>query len=334
MGISNTSESDTTLGERIDDRLATAPKTLLVGAVLVLLAGLLALPQFVNDYYVQVLFIIFLFITLAFGWNTLSGFTGYVNFGYAGFVGLGAYVTVLSVVDLGLPWYAALLFAGLATGLFGTLISAPILRLDGAYFAIAMLSLATAGQLLVSSEYLSPITRGGTGISFFPALDYTQQYYLVVGLAFAAGYITYRLATSPLGLRLLAIREDELLASALGVKTTREKLVAMAIHATIGGIAGGVLAFNLSYIDPATVFALRYTELPIVMVLFGTPGSVLGPIVGGIAFILVSEALWASFPTLHQFFFGLAIMAVVMFLPRGLVERLKDNDLLPRRRSL
>lgn len=299
-----------------------------------LVAFLFILPQFVNDYIVQVLLRIALFIFLAFGWNTLSGFTGYVNFGYAGFVGIGAYITVLSVVDLGIPWYAALFLAAAGTSIFGTIISIPILRLDGAYFAIAMLALATAGQLAASSEYLSPYTRGGTGISFFPAISDVQQYYLVVTLAVAATYFTYRLAKSPRGLRLLTIREDELLASALGINTTREKVIAMAIHTAIAGVGGGLLAFNLSYIDPSTVFALRYTELPIVIVLFGTIGSVLGPIIGGAGFIIVSEILYSTFPALHQFFFGASIMLVIMFLPRGIVERLKVSGYLPRRRSL
>lgn len=324
----------TAIGNRIEDLLESLSAAQRAGSAIIVTATLLALPQVLNDYLVQVLFMIALFVLLSYGWNAFSGFTGYVNFGYAGFVGLGAYITVLSVVDLGLPWWGGLLVAVAVTTVFGTIITAPLLRLNGAYFAIAMLSLATAGQLAVSSKYLTPITRGGTGISFFPELSYTEQYYLAVVLAVGAAYFTYRLAKSPRGLRLLAIREDELLASALGVKTTHEKLVAMAIHAAVAGIAGGLLAFNLSYIDPSTVFSLRYTELPIVMVLFGSPGSVVGPLVGGIVFILVSEVLWSSFPTLHQFFFGVAIMLVVMFLPRGIIERLKDSNYLPRRRSL
>lgn len=316
--------------ERLDS-LSAIQRTL---AATVVVALLLALPQVVNNYIVQVLFIMAMFVFLSFGWNVFSGFTGYVNFGYAGFVGLGAYVTVLSVVDLGIPWYAALALAAVITAVVGTIITAPILRLNGAYFAIAMLSLATAGGLAASSSYLSPYTRGGTGISFFPELSYTEQYYLAVILAGIAMYFTYRLAKSPRGLRLLTIREDELLASALGIKTTREKLYAMSIHAAIAGVGGGLLAFNLAYIDPSTVFGLRYTELPIIMVLFGTPGSVVGPLIGGIVFVFISEILWSSFPTLHQFFFGVSIMAVVMFLPRGLIAWLKDHDYLPRRRSL
>lgn len=299
-----------------------------------LLAVVLALPMVVSGYVVQVAFTVLLFVVLGYGWNFLSGFTGYVDFGYAGFVGLGAYTTVIAIVDFGLPWPAALLAAAVVTSLVGTLISAPILRLRGAYFAIAMLSLATAGRLAASSEYLAPVTRGGTGISFFPALGFTGQYYLVVGLALALGYATYRLATSPMGLRLLAIREDETLAAALGVRTTREKILAMLIHTAVAGVGGGVLAFNLSYIDPNTVFAIRYTELPIVMVLFGSLGTVVGPVIGGLAFVVVSELLWSAFPTLHLFFFGAAIVLVVLFLPDGLIEWLKSRGYLPRWRSI
>lgn len=328
------STDGTNTGAWIEERLDSLSAVQRALAATAVVALLLVIPQLVNNYIVQVLFLMAMFVFLAFGWNVFSGFTGYVNFGYAGFVGLGAYVTVLSVVDLGIPWYAALALAAIVTALFGTIITAPILRLDGAYFAIAMLALATAGQLAVSSAYLRPYTRGGSGIAFFPALSYTQQYYLAVVLAVVAAYFTYRLAKSPRGLRLLTIREDELLASALGIKTTREKLYAMAIHAAIAGVGGGLLAFNLSYIDPSTVFGLRYTELPIIMVLFGTPGSVAGPLIGGITFVLISEILWSSFPTLHQFFFGVSIMAVVMFLPRGIIAWLKDHDYLPRRRSL
>lgn len=303
-------------------------------ALVAVLAGLFALPTMVSSYIVQVMFSIFLFVILGYGWNFLSGFTGYVNFGYAGFVGLGAYVTVISIVDFGVPWPAALFLAGVATALVGTAISAPILRLRGAYFAIAMLSLATAARLAVSSDYLTPITRGGTGISFLPKLGYTGQYHVAIILAVTCGYATYRLATSPRGLRLLAIREDETLAAALGVRTTKEKLIAMLIHAGIAGIGGGLLAFNLAYIDPNTVFSIRYTELPIIMVLFGSLGTVVGPLLGGLAFIVVSEVLWSTFPTLHLFFFGVAIMLVVIFMPDGLVERLKAKGYLPRWRSI
>jgi branched-chain amino acid transport system permease protein len=273
-------------------------------------------------------------MSLALGWNFLSGFTGYINFGYAAFVGIGAYLTVISITLLGLPWYGALALATLVTGIGGTLITVPILRLRGAYFAIAMLGLALGGKVAVGSNYLEPWTNGTHGIIFTAPVDYRGQYYLMLGVTLLLVYLTYRLATSPIGLRWLAIREDEVLASALGVKTMREKIKAMVIHTAVAGLIGGLLAFNISYIDPGTVFALKYTEMPIVMVLAGGLGTVVGPIVGAIVFVLVEEYLWATFPTLHLLFFGLAIMVVVLFIPNGLVGKLKEQDYIPMTRKL
>jgi len=326
--------SDSNFGVRLEQFLDSLSAVHRTGAATVGLAVLLVLPQFLNAYYVQVLFTVYLFVFLAFGWNALSGFTGYINFGYAGFIGIGAYTATILTVDLAFPWYAALLGAAVVTAVAGTLISIPMVRLDGNYFAVGMLALATAMRLAASSEYLSPITRGGTGIPFFAGLSIVQQYYLAAAVMAAAAYYTYRLAKSPRCLRLLAIREDELLASALGVQVTREKVRAMTIHAAIAGFGGGMLAFNLSYVDPTTVFNIRYTELPVVMVLFGSPGTVLGTAIGGVVVTLVSEWLWGAFPGWHQFFFGLAIMAIVLFMPHGVINRLKDAGYLPRRRTL
>lgn len=319
---------------RVTRTLESLTRAQLWGGLLVVLAVVYAMPFFVEAYYVQVLFSVFLFMALALGWNLLSGFTGYVNFGYAGFVGFGAYLTVLSIVELGYPWYGGLAVAAVGTAVVGTAISAPILRLRGAYFAIAMLSLATAARLATTSQYLSPITGGGTGISFLPALGFTDQYYVAATVTVLLGYLTYRIATSPFGLRLLAIREDETLAAALGVKTTREKILAMALHAAVAGLVGGLLAFNLAYIDPPTVYGIKYTEFPIVMVLFGGLGTVVGPIVGALVFVLLFEFLWSSFPQGHLFFFGLTIIVVVLFVPEGVVEWLKSNGYLPRWRSI
>lgn len=316
------------------DTIVSASHTQFAGVLAAIVVVLLALPFVLNSYLVQVLFTVFLFTGLAFGWNFMSGFTGYVDFGYAGFIGFGAYLTVISIVDFGFPWPLALLTAMGVTALVGTAISVPMLRLRGAYFAIAMLAAATAAQLLVSSSYLRPITRGGSGISFFPELGLTGQYYLALTIVLILGYVTYRIANAPFGLRLLAIRDDETLAASLGVKTVREKILGMLLHTTVAGLLGGVLAFNLSYIDPNSVFNIQYTEFPIVMVLFGGLGTVLGPVIGGVIFVVLYEVLWSTFPQAYQFLFGAAIVAVVLFMPEGIVEYLKDNEYIPRWRSL
>jgi branched-chain amino acid transport system permease protein len=291
-----------------------------------------ALPTLANDYIVQFAFKVLLFILLAMGLNILSGFTGYVNFGYAGFVGIGAYLTVLAIVDLGVWWPMALTLAFIGSAIIGGVVAIPALRLRGAYFSIALLSFAVAAQLSASTQYLSSVTRGAQGISFFPELGFPELYYVAAVLMIAAVYATYRIADSPFGLRLLAIREDEVLAASLGVKTTREKTIAMMLHSGIAGVGGGLLAFNLSYIDPGTVFAFDYTIIPLVIILLGSFGSVVGPILGGVFLITIDEILWASFPNVYLVLYGVIIMVTVLFLPNGIIEWSKSKGYLPRER--
>ncbi|WP_280537560.1 branched-chain amino acid ABC transporter permease [Halopenitus sp. POP-27] len=324
------SVAQTRLATTVRSLSRTQYRGLFLGALVVLAA----IPHLAGSYITQVTFSIFMFTGLAYGWNFLSGFTGYINFGYAGFVGFGAYLTVLTIVDLGFPWPLALVTAMVVTAVVGTTLSIPMLRLRGAYFAIAMLAAATGARLFFSSSYMRPITRGGSGISFFPELDLTGQYYLIVTITLCLIYLTYRIANSPFGLRLLAIRDDETLAASLGVKTVREKIIGMAIHTAVAGLIGGVLAFNISYIDPTSVFNIQYTEFPIVMVLFGGLGTVFGPLLGGIIFVVLYELLWSAFPQAYQFFFGVAIIAIILFMPEGIIEYLKENDYLPRWRSI
>lgn len=316
------------------DRIESSSNAERAVALIIFVVFVGAVPVVGTGYHVQFLFTIFLFTTLGLGWNLLSGFTGYINFGYAGFVGIGAYATVLPMVELGAPWYAALLFATIVTGIVGLLIGYPVLRLDGAYFAIATLAIATATGILAATEYLRPLTQGASGISFFPPVSNDQQFYIMAGLMLVTALITFWVATSPFGLRLIAIREDEVLASSLGVNTVWDKMAAMGIHTAVGGVCGGMLALNLSYIDPTTVFHIQYTEYPIIMVLFGGLGTAAGPIVGGIVIGVLREVLWAQAPHFHLAILGVLIVILILFLPEGAIEWLKENEYIPRRRWL
>jgi len=326
--------TETEPSRTIWDRIESSSWGVRIAALVGFVALAVAVPAIRGGYTTQFLFTIFLFTTLGLGWNLLSGFTGYIDFGYAGFVGIGAYATVLPIVELGLPWYAALGIAAVVTALVGLAIGYPVLRLDGAYFAIAMLAAATALGIAFSTEYMRPITQGATGISFLSPISNVQQYYVMVGLMIAVTVLTFKIATSAYGLRLLAIREDELLAESLGVNTVRDKMVAMALHAAVAGLCGGLQALNLSYIDPASIFDIQYTEFPIIMVLFGGLGTATGPVVGGVVIGVLREVLWAQLPHLHLAVLGTLIVVLILFLPEGAIEWLKENDYLPRRRWL
>lgn len=323
--------SDHWIWNRIENvSMTTKAAAGILTLVLLILAPLVA-P---SGYTTQYLFTIFFFTTLALGWNILSGFTGYINFGYAGFVGFGAYAAVLPMTYFGVPWYVGLIIAGVTTTILGLMVGYPLLNLSGAYFAIAMLALATGAGLAFGTQYLTPVTEGATGISFFPEISSLMLYYTITGLMIGAWLLTTWIATSAFGKRLMAIREDEMLASSLGVNTFRDKMVAMGLHSGIAGLCGAMLAFNLSYIDPSTVFDIQYTEYPIIMVLFGGLGTAVGPVVGGVVIGVLREFFWGQFPTFHLAIVGGLIVLLVLFLPEGVIEKLKQNEYIPRTRWL
>jgi len=319
---------------RLYETLESASHTQFVGALAVILNPFLAVPFMLNSYLVQVLFTVFLFIGLAFGWNFMSGFTGYVDFGYAGFVGFGAYLTVITIVDFGFPWPLALLTAMVVT-VVGTGLSLPMLRLRGGVLRHRDARCRHRSAAVRFEQLHAPDYPRRQRHFVFPRIGAQGPVLPRDGVVLVLGYLTYRIANSPFGLRLLAIRDDETLAASLGSKTVREKGHRHAVVTrAVAGLIGGILAFNLSYIDPTSVFNIQYTEFPIVMVLFGGLGTVLGPVIGGFIFVILYEILWSTFPQAYQFLFGIAIIGIVLFMPEGIIEYLKENDRIPRWRSI
>ncbi len=304
---------------------------LLLGLCVVLaLVPLSATPTYV----VSLLLFIFMFIALAESWNILSGYTGYVSFGHVVFFGTGAYAAAIAITRYGLPWIPAVLLGGIAASLLALVIGYPCLRLKGPYFAIAMLGLSEVARLL--ALYLEPLTGGGMGISRIrpPTPDPTPVAYWAMGLiALVVVGVTYAIDRAQFGLRLKSIREDEVAAEAMGINTTVYKMYAFLLSAIFPGIVGGIHAYYLSYIEPDTTFALLYTINMAIMTIFGGQGTVFGPVLGAIALYLISEAVWIRFPFLHLVLFGLVIMVVVLFMPRGVLGLFGARGVLARPRN-
>jgi branched-chain amino acid transport system permease protein len=269
---------------------------------------------------------------MASSWNLLSGYTGYVSFGHAGFFGVGAYAGAILITRLGWHWVIACLAAGLVCVALALLLGWPALRLRGPYFAIALLGLSEVGRIVAT--VWEPMTRGGLGISMPPESDLLADYYAMLALAVAATVLVYFVATSKTGLRLLAIREDEPAAEVVGVPTTRYKLFAFTVSALFPGIAGALYAWHTSYIDPATVFSVTISVRTIASAMFGGAGTVIGPVVGALALNLLAEVLWVRFPLLHPVLFGGLIVLIVLVMPGGVMALLQKRGLLPRARWL
>ncbi len=292
-------------------------KSIAPGIVLALLA--VAAPAMASDYQLLFLLQLLMMIALAQSWNLISGMTGYVSLGHTAFFGVGAYAGAL-LLQWGFPWWLAI-FKGAGIAL---LVAAPLgvltLRLRGPYFAIAMLGLNEIGRL-VATLWVD-LTQGGDGIPLSPARLPTllQNYYTMLTLAVLATSLIAWVRYNRLGLELRAIREDEEAAEMVGVNTTRNKVIAFALSAVIPGAAGAVYAFYTSYIDPVSVFAPALNIQMIVMVLLGGSGTVWGPVIGAVLVRTLHELTWAQFPALHLALLGVLIVAIVLFLPKGILS--------------
>ncbi len=268
------------------------------------------------------LFNMMMYLVLAQGINVLFGFTGYLPFGYVGFFGTGAYGTSLAILLLHLPPLPALLVGAAAAMLVG-LVLAPLLKLSGAYFAIASLAASEVVYYIVSNPHLTPLTQGPYGISLVQTYNAAQSYAVMVAvLALALGAVVY-LRNSNLGLALQAIREEPISAGFAGINVVRERTRAWLLSAALAGLAGGVYAWHVSVFYPKPVFDLSISVFAIVFTLFGGAATLLGPVVGTLLLYGLYNWIGISQPEYFQLVFGIVIVVLVLFLPNGLMSLLR-----------
>ena len=258
-----------------------------------------------------------MYVVLALSWNIISGFTGYTSFGHVAFYGIGAYACAILVADYAWHWLPTLGVGAGVAAVVAVAIGYPVLRLKGPYFAIAMLG-AAEGTRVVATVWDS-LTHGGLGISLPSAETSFETYYAMLALMVLTVVVAYAVGHSRFGVRLNAIREDEGAAEALGVDATRYKLAAFVLSAIFPAVAGGIQAYKVLYIDPPAVFFVQITIAMALMSMLGGKGTVIGPIVGAVLLYTVQELTWVNFPTAHLIAYGLFIIVVARFMPRGLM---------------
>jgi branched-chain amino acid transport system permease protein len=302
-----------------------------VGSIVVLVV--FGLPLALSPYGLSVAILVWFFVTLAEGWNLFSGYTGYINFGYAGFVGAGAYGTASAIWRFGLPWPLALLMGALVPVVV-SLVALPALRVRGAYFAIAMFGLAETTHFLTASKYLAPLTNGGLGIPLSPGVSVQTQYVLMAATALLTVGLTYTISRSVVGLRLLAVRENETASRVLGINATAYKGLALIASAALAGLAGGIYAIHLAYIDPDAMFSAALTLRAMLMGAFGGLGTVLGPPFGAVLFTLVIQFISTYLLEWNIVVTGVVLMLIVLLIPDGVLPRLQHRFLRLRHRGL
>jgi branched-chain amino acid transport system permease protein len=303
-----------------------------LGIIAIVGVAALLLPWVGSDYATSFSIQLLIFLILAYSWNLIGGYAGYTHFGQVSFFGVGAYVGSLLIFHGGIPWYVAAVVAGFSGALVAIPLGGAMLRLKGPFFAIGMFGLARVLEAFALG--FDSITGGGTGIYLKPLSDLRPLYYVVVAVAAVMVFLTWRLDNSRLGLKLLAIREDESAAESLGIPTTRLKIGTFVASAIAPAAMGSLYAVYLGFIDPPTAFAPNIELTTIAMVLLGGMGTVLGPLVGAVALSVVNEVLWANYPQIYLASVGVIVLLAVLFTPRGLVNIGIKGGWLPAGRPL
>jgi branched-chain amino acid transport system permease protein len=303
-----------------------------IALAVVLGLAALAVPMFGTEYALSFTMQLLVFMILAYSWNLIGGYTGYTHFGQVCFFGLGGYVGALLIQNAGMRWYFAVPLAALAGIALAIPLGTAMLRLKGPYFAIGMFGLARVLESLVLG--FDSVTKGGTGLYLVPLDNLRPVYYVLVALALVMIVGTWRLDNSRLGLKLLAIREDEQAADSLGVRTTRLKIGTFVVSAIAPAAVGALNAVYLGFIDPPTAFSPVMELTTIAIVLLGGMGTVLGPLVGAIVLSVVNELLWARFPEYYLAIVGALLLLAVLYMPRGIVNLGMKRGWLPPGRSL
>lgn len=303
------------------------PRQALIAAVVVLaFAGVPLIPGAVDHYLFFYLFLVFVHITLAQGWNLVAGYTGQISLAQHAFFGLGGYTTaVISTTWLADgPFYfnpLTMLASGLAAALFAALIGVPLLsKLAGDYFALGTLGFGEIVRVALIKG--GSVTGGSFGIAMSPEPFTTLAPHYWVGLLFAvlSTVLVLVLIRSRVGLALMAIREDPLASAANGVNVLLYKVLAFALGGFLAGLAGSLYAFYVFAVSPGGFLNLNWTLYPILMTVMGGSGTILGPVIGAFVMTAVFSAANVWLPAAHPILSGGLIILVMLFMPNGILR--------------
>jgi branched-chain amino acid transport system permease protein len=264
----------------------------------------------------NLLIMLFIFIILSQSWNLIGGYTGQINLGLAAFFGCGLLVTHFTW-KVEIPIYFAVVAGGLSAVVLAGIIGLPTLRLKGAYFAIGTFALAEVCRIVVGNIFHRMVKMPGSY-----AIDYSliPRYYFGLIIAMITIALVYFITHSKVGLAMVAVRDDEQAAQVTGVNTFKYKVYALLISSFLAGLAGGVYAFlRLSFHNITAVFSPIWTFEPLMAAIIGGAGTLMGPMIGSVFLVVLSEIFALTLGEAHLIIFGLLFILVVMFLPQGLM---------------
>jgi branched-chain amino acid transport system permease protein len=281
---------------------------------------------------------VIMWIGLAISLDVMAGYTGYLNFGHQAFFGAGAYTTAVLMMKANWPFPFAVMAGGVVAAIGAFVVGIPTLRLRGSYFAIAAWALARAIQQFA---LMTPYTGGPDGMRVTAYLNPQYFFYVMLGVVGATFFtLWFLLERAPFGLKLKAIREDQESAKAIGLNPTHLKMQAFVLSAIPTALLGGIFAYWITFIDPGSVLGDLLSDQPIVMLVFGGMGTLIGPAIGAVLIFALKSLFWAylsAYELLYIIILGCVIATSVVFLPDGVLgvifrkgrQRTKSQKALP-----
>ncbi len=304
---------------------------------LIACALLLPVPLLVANAYMQfVVNVMCINVILATGLNIVKGFAGQVTVGHVALAAIGAYSSAVISTNLGVPFWGALPLAMLVTACAGALVGIPSLRLEGAYLALATLGLAESVRIIISG---SEVLGASVGFENIPPPfignrslgDHHAYYFVVMPLALLGLYFSFSILSSDIGRTFKSIREDQLAAAASGVNVPKYKVIAFVISALYAGCAGSLQA----HLAPGFLHPNSYTITEMVtlllMVVFGGIGHIWGGVIGAVVVTIIDD-ITRDYYQYRMMMFGMVIVLVVIFMPRG-IGGIIDDYFMRRRFS-
>lgn len=326
------------------------------GAFLLLFAVAIPFLFYSNRYLLDLSILVLTYVMLGWGLNIVVGLAGLLDLGYVAFYAVGAYSFALLAQNFGWSFWICLPLAGILAAFWGILLGFPVLRLRGDYLAIVTLAFGEIIRLVLlnwqdftggpngisgiprPSFFGIPFTAGEDGFAatfgfeFDPTHRVVFLFYVILTLALLTNFVTIRLRRLPVGRAWEAMREDEIACRSLGINTTNTKLTAFAIGAMFGGIAGGFFATRQGFISPES-FVFMESAMIVAIVVLGGMGSQIGVAVAAVVMVGGFE-LFREFEQFRMLIFGLAMVAIMVWRPRGLVAHRAPSVFLRKQKPI
>jgi branched-chain amino acid transport system permease protein len=301
-------------------------------AILVIALG--TVPIWGSEYMLLFCMLFLLYLALSQMWNLLAGYSGLISLGQQSFVGLGGYTVAVFCNYYQVPLWISILLGGIFSCLLALLMSLFIFRMKGVYFAIGTWIFAETLLIWFGNwKYV----KYGMGLFIKPPRNPSMEeiYYAAFIVGVGSVILVYALLRSRLGLGLMAMRDDDAVAETMGVKVFRSKLYCFLIGAFVTGIAAGILYVFQVFIQPYKAFAIDWTVKLVFIVIIGGIGTIEGPIVGALIFVLLSQGL-AEYFSVSMLILGVIAILVILAAPKGIMgslqEKLGFEILSPRRK--